>query len=526
MSTVRWLADVAALVDPSFPPDESVETALRLLQEGLEAHDAFLIYGNDGTFGRFGRTPDLGLTDVALGIVNHDLTSRRAPCAFDIQGSHVINFRSAGAARSCECVAALIPMSSPAGDMLVVRGPWQEGFGRRRSKTLRAVLPALALILERRLSASRAVRQRHQLSALANITRVLSESENLDTVLTSIAKTIAAVTGVNYVSIDLVNPDGTVRLRCFNSSREGWEQLRERWKRGASRPDQVRDEVLRSRKPMLFADAQNDERLPERGRNYFAQTLIRSTGVLPLVAKDEVLGVLSVASHRPLEFRPADVELLEGLAAQVASALKGIEMYQEIVDSRSELQRLNEQLQESMSIQHHLARTDPLTGIPNRRYLQEALEAECSRSARYGHQLSMAMVDIDHLKQVNDAHSHQYGDEVIRHIARLARDTCRQADVVARYGGDEFVFLLPVTGLEDAAKLAERFRLRLAERPIITGGGETITITVSQGVVEWDANTMSEPACLIDEADQALYAAKADGRNRTMVVTKEGARAA
>jgi diguanylate cyclase (GGDEF)-like protein len=526
MAVLRWLADVSALVDPSFPPDEAVETALRLLQEGLDAGDTFLVYGDEGTFGCFGSRSNLELSDVALWLVNRDLTSRRAPCAFDVRDGHVINFRSAGAGNPGEYVAALIPMSSPAGEMLLARGPWADGFGRRRAKTLRAVLPAVALILERRLDASRAERQRNQLSALANIARVLSEGEDLETVLTSIAGTIATVTGIDYISIDLVNPDGAVKLRCFSSSRKGVEQLRERWKRGAPRPDPIRDIVLRTRKPMLFVDAQNDERIPDHGRAYFEQTLMRSTGVLPLVVKDEVLGVLAVASHRPLEFKASEVELLEGLAAQVASAVQGMRLYQELADSRRELQRLNEQLLESMGIQHHLARTDPLTGIPNRRYLEEALEAECARSNRYGQTLSVVMVDIDHLKKINDAHSHQKGDEALRYTARLARECCRQADVVARYGGDEFVFVLPATELKEAGVFAERFRQRLAERPPSDRAGKPVHLTVSLGVVEWDHETMTGPVSLIDQADRALYAAKAAGRNRTMLAVNGEARAA
>ena len=526
MSSVRWLADVSALIDPSFPPDEAVETAVRLLQEGLEASDAFLVYGDEGTFGCFGSCVGLNLSDVALWLVNRELTSTRAPCAFDVQDGHVVNFRSASSGQPGEYVAALIPMSRPAGEMLLARGPWPDGFGRRRVKTLSAVLPALALILGRRLDANRAERQRHQLSALANITRVLSEAEDLETVLTSIAGTIATVTGIDYISIDLVEPDGTVRLRCFNSSREGTEQLRERWQRGAKRPDPVRDIVMSTRKPMFFPDAQNDERIPERGRNYFVNTLMRSTGVLPLLAKDEVLGVLAVASHTPLPFGANDVDLLEALAAQVASAVKGIRLYQELADSRRQLQRLNEQLLESMSIQHHLARTDALTGIPNRRYLEEALEAECARSVRYGQTLSLVMVDIDRLKLINDAHSHQKGDEMIRYTARMARESCRQADVVARYGGDEFVFILPATSLHDAATFAERFRARLTERAPGDDAGDTIHLTVSMGVVEWNHETMSGPVSLIDQADRALYAAKAAGRNRTMLVVDGESRAA
>ncbi len=526
MASERWLEDLSALVAPTIPADEAVESALRLLQEGLGARDTFLIYGDDATFGCFSSGPELGLSDVALWLVNKELTSRSGPCAFDVHDGHVLDFRDAAGDQPCEYVAAIVPMASPAGEMVIARGTWTDGFGQEGEKAIGVALPATALVLQRTLDLSRAKRQRHQLSALANITRVLSEAEDLDEVLTSIAGTIATVAGIDYVSIDLIDPDGTVRLRCFNSSRDGTEQLRERWKRGASRPDPIRDLVMQSRKPAFFSDAQNDERIPENGRSFFERTLLRSTAVLPLVAKDDALGVLSIASHRPLDFSTSEIELLEGLSAQVASAVKGIQLYQELADSQQELQRLNEQLSESMTIEHHLARTDPLTGIPNRRYLEEALESECARASRYGLSLSLVMIDIDHLKHINDGYSHPKGDEVIRYTAWLARETCRQADVVARYGGDEFVFVLPNTGLADASILAERFRQRLEEEPPMSATGEAISLTVSLGVVEWDLDTMTGPASLIDLADRALYAAKAAGRNQTMIVTREGVRAA
>lgn len=198
----------------------------------------------------------------------------------------------------------------------------------------------------------------------------------------------------------------------------------------------------------------------------------------------------------------------------------------ELADSRGELQRLNEQLHESVSIQHHLARTDVLTGIPNRRYLEEALEAECARSARYGQPLSVVMADMDNLKEINDTYSHQAGDEMLRFAASLARESCRRADVVGRYGGDELVFVLPATELEEAVAFAERFRRRLAEHSLPSHVGERLLLTVSLGVVQWDSESMDGPVSLIRQADRALYEAKAAGGNRTMVAAGDGARAA
>jgi len=526
LRTIRRLTELADLAAGRLPAEEAVQRALSLLREGLGAEDVFLVFGDDGGFHSFGTTAELGLSDVALWLVHQDLASRREPAAFNERDGHVDDFRGAEGDDRCRNLASLIPMPAATADMLLARGRWPKGLGTPRLRFLRSAMPAVALVLERRLDSARAERQRNQLSAIANITRVLSDAEDMETVLTSIATTIAAVTKIDYISIDLVDADGTVKLRCLPAPRPGTEELTDRWKQGAKRPDPVRDAVLQTRMPMLFADAQRDERVPESGRNYFVRTLIRSTAVLPLLTKDEVLGVLSLASHRPLLFTADEVDLYEGLAAQVATAVKGIQLYHQLAESRAELQRLNAQLQESMGIEHHLARTDTLTGIPNRRFIEETVNTEVARARRYGQQLSLVMADVDDLKSINDNFGHACGDEMLRFVAELARGTCRSVDVVGRYGGDEFVFVLPATSREEAAAFAERFRQRVAESPVPTVGGGMLRVTASFGVSQWDEHSMEEASCLIRQADRAMYAAKTDGRNRTMVAIGNAARAA
>ena len=518
MPSIRKLTDLSALASAALPSGEAIQRALPLLQEGLAAEDVFLIYGGTEGFRSFGTRPRPELSDVALWLVDRDLTSRRRPCAFDLRDGRVEDFRSAGSRRPADYVAALIPVPNRSAEMFVARGRWPQGLGIARARFLEAALPGLALILEHRIDSSRADRQRFQMNALANITRVMSESEDLETVLNSIGSTIAAVTGIDYVSIDIVDSDGVVKLRSVNSLHPRMEERRGKWRRGGSRPDPVRDEVLKTRRPMVFPDAQNDDRIPESGRDFFVRILVRSVATFPLLAKEEVLGTLSFASHRPLGFGASEVELLEGLTAQVASAIKGIQIYQELEESR-------EQLEQSMGIEHHLARTDPLTGIPNLRFLQETVEAECARARRYGHPLSVIVLDLDHFKTVNDGQGHAAGDDALRYVAHLARESCREVDVVGRCGGDEFLFVLPFTGAKDATAIAERFRRRLAESSI-ANDGEPVRVTVSLGVAEWDNETMEEPSALLRQADRMMYMAKAVGRNRTMVADGKSARAA
>ena len=522
---IRTLTELSALASAGLPPTEALERALPLLRESLDADDVFLVYGDERGFRSFG-TSDLQLSDVALWLINRDLTSRRAACAFDNNNGRVVDFRPGGSRRSCDHIGVLIPRASGTGEMVVARGSWQRGFGAARMRTLQAVLPALALLMERRLDALRADRLRHQLGAVASITRVMSESADMETVLMGIGGTISTATGIDYVSLDLIDANGTVTLRCVNSTRPEVKQLTDRWKRGAVRPDPIRDLVIRERRPMVFPDAQNDERLPGPARNYFIRTLIRSTAVFPLLAQDEVIGTMSVASYLPREFTDPEVELLEGLAGQVAAAVHGIQLYHELAESRQELQRLNDELQSSMGIEHHLARTDSLTGIPNRRFIDESVESEIARSLRFGQRLSVVMADVDHLKEINDIYSHQAGDETLRFVAEVARDSCREVDVVGRYGGDEFVFVLPSTPAGAAAELAERFRQRLEGTPAGHRTGHPLRLTVSLGAAEWNHKSMNDATELLSLADRAMYEAKAEGGNRTKLGDGKDSRAA
>ncbi len=521
MPQLGLLTDLSALVQQSLPPEEAIRKSLPILQQGIGATNVQLVYGWQDGFRSIGTSKNSGLSDVALWLVNQDLTARRLPCSFDVEDSKVVNFRDASAQDPAHIVAAMVPVQTTS-DMLIARGGWPTGLDQEHHNFLQGCQPALALLLERWLEGIRAERQQKQLSALASIPRVMSESDNLDTVLTAIARTIASVSTANYVSIDVLGKNGQIEFRSVNGpDRPGTDALTDKWKDSFRRPDPVRDEVLRTGKSFYFTDAQNDERLPETSKSFFSRTLIRSTGILPLLDREEILGAMGIASHKPLEFTDQDVELLEALGSQVASAIKGIQLYQELAASREELRAANQQLRETMGIEYHLARTDPLTGIPNRRFVDETLESEFLRARRYGQELSVAMADLDGLKAVNDEFSHESGDQVLQIIANRARESCRGVDVVGRYGGDEFLFILPSTGLQDASALGERFRNLVAGDPITLSSGIAVALSVSIGVAQW-RSSMGGPADLIREADRALYRAKAAGHNRTMLATDEG----
>ena len=161
-----------------------------------------------------------------------------------------------------------------------------------------------------------------------------------------------------------------------------------------------------------------------------------------------------------------------------------------------------------------LAGRDELTGLPNRRRMNQLMEQELRRSGRAGSTFCLVLVDIDHFKNVNDTHGHAVGDEVLRAFSRIAAGAIRQSDVLARWGGEEFALMLPDTGRHAAVEAAERLRAGV-EAAVLDVGGRRIVLTVSAGVAE---HVPAEPtAATLDRADRALYRAKAAGRNRVIV---------
>lgn len=159
-----------------------------------------------------------------------------------------------------------------------------------------------------------------------------------------------------------------------------------------------------------------------------------------------------------------------------------------------------------------LANTDALTGLANRRHFHSLLGSALARSARSGSALSLALVDIDHFKSVNDLHGHEAGDEVLQQVACLLDQARRQGDHVARIGGEEFAVIMEHASLAQAQVAMERMRQRVAERPLALDRDRPLQVTVSIGVAEWD-RTSSEKT-LMARVDHALYAAKGGGRNR------------
>jgi two-component system cell cycle response regulator len=226
----------------------------------------------------------------------------------------------------------------------------------------------------------------------------------------------------------------------------------------------------------------------------------RHTPILAIVEQDErqrSLKALEIGVN-DLLLRPIDPE---EMAARVKTLIRQ--------------KRYTDFLRNNLDHSLELAVTDPLTGLHNRRYMSGQLQALVRRASQGGEPVGALLVDIDYFKRINDSFGHDVGDEVLREFAVRLATNVRAIDLACRYGGEEFVVIMPDTTLEDASRIAERLRLHVAGAPFrVPGLSEPLAVTISIGV----ACTSGEdtPDALLKRADEAVYAAKAGGRNQVV----------
>jgi diguanylate cyclase (GGDEF)-like protein len=211
---------------------------------------------------------------------------------------------------------------------------------------------------------------------------------------------------------------------------------------------------------------------------------------VPLSVQEKIIGILSLRVQAPIghtvEYLPYIVGNLAALALDNASQHRHTRM---------------------------LALTDGLTGLLNHRAFLDRLHQEFDRSRRYNSILSLILLDVDNFKAVNDTYGHLQGDIVLEGVAHILRNTSRESDVLGRYGGEEFVALLPETNPSQALLKAERIRKAIASRPFQLNRC-AVQVTVSLGVATWPDHQVHVPEDLIRHADAALYRSKSLGKNR------------
>jgi two-component system cell cycle response regulator len=316
------------------------------------------------------------------------------------------------------------------------------------------------------------------IAALLALTERLTRDAPLEEHLADVTDATLVLVPADHASIRVVDASGDELLACARSG-TGTDHHSLPLRKGEG----VAGWVLANARPALVRDTREDQRfLAATGQGFAIQSIIAA----PLVHGGRAIGVLSASSAAPCAFDESHERLARLLAACSVPSIE-----------RARLVRL--------------AVTDDLTLAYNGRYLLPRLEEELQR-ARSGSPVSVAMLDLDHFKLVNDTFGHAKGDGVLRAFADRVRDKTRRSDLLVRRGGEEFVLVLPATDGTRATALAERIRHAVGGEPTHVGGGESVVQTVSIGVATWNGCESAEE--LLHRADLALYEAKGLGRDR------------
>ena len=255
--------------------------------------------------------------------------------------------------------------------------------------------------------------------------------------------------------------------------------------------DTILSRIMKQEKPFHF----NREMKVKEVYHDFPGPLLQMGTFLaiPLILGGEPIGLYLTARLRHEPFTSYEIRLFEAMSAHLSAAISNATMYKKM---------------ENMAI------TDGLTGLNNHRYFQERLGLEMERSDRYKDKISLILTDIDFFKKVNDGYGHPAGDAIIKGVAGILQDAIRNIDLAARYGGEEFTVILVNTDKKEALKIGQRIRTTIEKTKFDIGEGKTLKITMSMGIAVFPTDAVSKPE-LISKADETLYLAKTEGRNKT-----------
>ncbi len=360
---------------------------------------------------------------------------------------------------------------------------------------------------------------------LFNIGRVLHGARNADELGERILSETHSLLRFDEFYFVLLDPDRKA-LEVRVHERRG-ERLA-----GRTKPEDagIFGWVVQTRQAVLVEDL---AKAPDAVKQRVQQT-DKETGsfiVVPLIDDDGVLGLLSVQHTQAEVYSSADLHLMQKLAEQVVPALadalafEDLENYRRRLEERVadrtrdlekanlEKERLIAALRERSQTLERESQEDALTGVANRRFFGKRLAAEIEVAHAVNQPLSVAIADLDCFKLVNDRLGHPVGDEALRRSAGVMRGLCRETDLIARIGGDEFAFLLPGTTIEDAMELCEKLRSAVDAHDWQNVHPE-LRVSVSIGLTQWDGAAQVED--LLEAADSQLYIAKLSGRNRVV----------
>ncbi len=317
---------------------------------------------------------------------------------------------------------------------------------------------------------------------LFEIGKAIGSEGNLALLLTNISELVCELIGADACSVALLDAsrERLLTKAAYGVSAGHFDKL------SFAIGEGVAGWVLDHNESALIDDVARDDRFIDLDDS----PSIRSMACVPLTARSELVGTMTATSEELGAFTNDDIDILGFIAKTIALDIENVRL-------------------------RRVSVTDPLTGAYNREFLQQRLPVEIESAARRGSSLSVAMIDVDHFKNVNDRYGHDVGDQVLTEIAHRLRSAIRKRDILVRYGGEEFLAVLPDADLVRAREVGERMRQTLQRSAIEVADGTELEVRISVGVAEHDE--FSEVATLIRRADTALYTAKGRGRNRVEV---------
>jgi diguanylate cyclase (GGDEF)-like protein len=358
---------------------------------------------------------------------------------------------------------------------------------------------------------SRAAEERNrQLTALIGASRAMTSTLDLDELLEVVCRQAALALDAGSSYIYEYDPEADAMVWLAEHQRDPSHSFEEPLGTVYPIEDLPQDlAVVRTRRPI---EARlDDPELDDVMRGQLLEWGEQSSLMVPLVVGGEVVGSLEVSEAvYPRHFTEQETALCVALGEQAAVAIHNAQLYRQVREQKETIERQ--------------ATIDGLTGLYNHRFFWERLRDEVTRARRYGHPLSLLMLDLDDFKLVNDRFGHPVGDELLRAVGRALQTQIRQGvDCAARYGGEEFAVILPSTeseleggGVDGAVTTAERIRHAVAglRAPLADPAWKGITVSIGVATVPLHADTAEE---LVAKADRALYAAKAQGKDSVLV---------